>query len=87
MLKKGDAEAGFWPAEPYFYPFYEEAERLDLPICFHVGTGFSGSMPLDRLSYFSFHQLPPVGAERLPDADHLPGARAVPEAALGFRGG
>ncbi len=56
VLKKGDAEAGFWPAEPYFHPFYEEAEKLDLPICFHVGTGFSGSMPLDRLSFFSFHR-------------------------------
>ncbi len=56
ILKKGDAEAGFWPAEPYFYRFYEEAEKLDLPICFHVGTGFSGSLPLDRMSYFSFHK-------------------------------
>ena len=56
VLKKGDAEAGFWPAEPYFYRVYEEAEKLDMPICFHVGTGFSGSMPLDRMSYFSFHQ-------------------------------
>jgi predicted TIM-barrel fold metal-dependent hydrolase len=56
VLKKGDAEAGFWPAEPYFYRFYEEAEKLDLPMCFHVGTGYSGSMPLDRLSFFSFHK-------------------------------
>ena len=64
VLKKGDAEAGFWPAEPYFYPFYEEAEKLDLPICFHVGTGFSGSMPLDRMSYFSFYRfhLPELNA-------------------------
>ncbi len=26
-------------ADPYFYPFYEEAERLDLAICIHQGTG------------------------------------------------
>jgi uncharacterized protein len=56
VLKKGDAEAGFWPAESYFFRFYEEAEKLDLPICFHVGTGFTGSMPLDRMSHFSFHR-------------------------------
>jgi len=56
VLKKGDAEAGFWPAEPYFYRFYEQAEKLDLPICFHVGTGYSGSMPLDRMSFFSFQR-------------------------------
>jgi predicted TIM-barrel fold metal-dependent hydrolase len=28
--------------DPYFYPFYEEAERLDLPICYHQGTGDPG---------------------------------------------
>jgi len=26
-------------AEPYFYPIYEEAQRLDLPICIHTGPG------------------------------------------------
>lgn len=26
-------------AAPYFFPLYEEAERLDLPICFHQSTG------------------------------------------------
>src|SRR6185295_11364188 len=26
-------------SDPYFFPLYEEAERLDLPICFHQGTG------------------------------------------------
>jgi uncharacterized protein len=39
VQKKGNEEAGFWPAEDYFYPLYEEAERLDMPICFHVGSG------------------------------------------------
>jgi predicted TIM-barrel fold metal-dependent hydrolase len=39
ILKKGDREAGNWPAESYFFPLYQEAQRLDLPICFHVGTG------------------------------------------------
>jgi predicted TIM-barrel fold metal-dependent hydrolase len=39
VMKKGDREAGRWPADPYFFPLYEEAERLDLPICFHTGSG------------------------------------------------
>ena len=39
VLKKGDVEAGRWPNQEYFFPLYEEAERLDLPICFHLGSG------------------------------------------------
>lgn len=27
------------PNDPYFYPLYEEASRLDLPVCFHASTG------------------------------------------------
>ena len=26
-------------AEPYFFPIYEEAQRLDMPICIHTGPG------------------------------------------------
>lgn len=26
-------------SDPYFFPVYEEAERLNLPICFHTGIG------------------------------------------------
>jgi predicted TIM-barrel fold metal-dependent hydrolase len=38
-LKKG-IECGHRPAnDPYFFPFYEEASRLDLPICIHIGVG------------------------------------------------
>ncbi len=39
VLKKGDTEADKWPADDYFYPFYEEAQRLDLAICLHLGSG------------------------------------------------
>jgi predicted TIM-barrel fold metal-dependent hydrolase len=39
VLKKGDLEAGKWPADPYFFPLYAEAERLDMPICMHLGSG------------------------------------------------
>lgn len=27
------------PNDPYFFPLYEEAQRLDLPICFHAAQG------------------------------------------------
>lgn len=39
VLKKGDNEARHDPHDPYFFPLYEEAERLNLPICIHTGTG------------------------------------------------
>ena len=32
VMKKGDPDFGRWPADPYFFPLYEEAQRLDLPI-------------------------------------------------------
>lgn len=39
IFKKGDDEVGHQPNDPYFFPIYEEAERLDMPICFHTGSG------------------------------------------------
>ncbi len=27
------------PSDPYFFPLYEEASRLNLPVCFHAGIG------------------------------------------------
>ena len=41
VLRKGDQEAGHWPADPYYYPLYEEAARLDMPLCFHLGSGMA----------------------------------------------
>jgi predicted TIM-barrel fold metal-dependent hydrolase len=29
-------------SNPYFFPLYEEAMRLDLPICIHTGSGSTG---------------------------------------------
>jgi predicted TIM-barrel fold metal-dependent hydrolase len=63
-LKKGDAEGGYWPSDPYFFPFYEEAERLDLPMCFHVATGNIAPMPPEKALYEQFYReiLPTVHA-------------------------
>jgi predicted TIM-barrel fold metal-dependent hydrolase len=54
VLKKGDREAGKWPADPYFFPFYEEAERLDLPICFHTGSGIPDFSPAREFTLGQF---------------------------------
>jgi uncharacterized protein len=54
VLKKGDREAGRWPADPYFSPFYEEAERLDLPICFHTGSGIPDFSPAREFTLGQF---------------------------------
>ncbi len=64
VLKKGDLEAGKWPADPYFFPLYEEADRLDLPICVHIGSGAPDFVPAREFSLGSFmrSQLPTVHA-------------------------
>jgi len=54
VLKKGDLEAGKWPADPYFYPLYDEAQRLDMPICFHLGSGIPDFPSSDVFSYGRF---------------------------------
>jgi predicted TIM-barrel fold metal-dependent hydrolase len=54
VLKKGDREAGKYPAHPYFEPFYAEAERLDLPICIHTGSGVPDFSPAREFSHGQF---------------------------------
>ena len=54
VMKKGDREAGKWPADPYFFPLYEEAERLDMPVCFHSGSGTPDFPPAREFPLGSF---------------------------------
>jgi predicted TIM-barrel fold metal-dependent hydrolase len=54
VLKKGDREAGKWPADAYFFPLYEEAQSLDLPICFHTGSGTPDFSPARDFSLGQF---------------------------------
>ncbi|HEY3118559.1 MAG TPA: amidohydrolase family protein [Chloroflexota bacterium] len=72
-------------AEPYFFPLYEEASRLDMPVCIHTGPGcpaltevldnrIGGSFPGVRL-------LPLIGFQ------HLVGNRIperFPDLRIGF---
>jgi len=51
VLKKGDQEAGKWPADPYFFPLYQEAERHNLPLCFHLGGGTPDFTSAKELPY------------------------------------
>jgi predicted TIM-barrel fold metal-dependent hydrolase len=38
--KKGVDNGNRLASDPYFFPFYEEASKLGLPVCFHTGRGF-----------------------------------------------
>ena len=38
VLRKG-VEYNRPASDPYFFPLYEEAERLNIPVCFHLGNG------------------------------------------------
>jgi predicted TIM-barrel fold metal-dependent hydrolase len=39
LLKHGLEAGGRNAADPYFFPVYEEAERLNVPVCFHTSIG------------------------------------------------
>ena len=41
VFKKG-LECGRTASDPYFFPLYEEASKLDVPICIHTGTDGPG---------------------------------------------
>src|SRR5262249_25728195 len=58
IMKKGAPDFGRCPVDPYFFPLYEEAQRLDLPICFHQGTGMPDIQTGPNFSYGRFQRLP-----------------------------
>jgi predicted TIM-barrel fold metal-dependent hydrolase len=50
-------------SDPYIFPLYEEAAKLDLPICFHAGNGNFDHYDLHVRDFgFSTFKLPVVGA-------------------------
>lgn len=57
VLKKGDREAGSWANDPYFFPLYEEAQRLDMPICFHTGSGVPDFTPAREFTFSRFYRI------------------------------
>jgi len=52
VFKKG-IECGRSASDPYFFPIYEEAARLDMPICIHTGTGNPPSTGVDSGGRFN----------------------------------
>jgi predicted TIM-barrel fold metal-dependent hydrolase len=54
VLKKGDREAGKFPAESYFDPLYAAAEKYDLSVCFHTGSGVPDFTPAREFSHGQF---------------------------------
>ena len=61
--------------DPYFFPIYEEAARLDLPICVHTAAGcpaFTEVFTLERNSSFPFIRMLPLIAFRDLVANKIP---------------
>lgn len=62
-------------ADPYFFPIYEEASRLELPICVHTGSGSPTLLNLFDLqisSTFANQVVLPLFAFRDLVANHVP---------------
>jgi len=55
-------EEGRLLSDPSLFPLYREAERLDLPICIHAGTGDFAYYHQYGQDVFSRFKLPSVGA-------------------------
>ena len=74
IFKKGDLEAGRWPSDPYFFPLYEEAERLDMPVCFHTSTAAAESGPTaNRGTLFIRRKAPAINGIVSLLTDSIPG--------------
>jgi predicted TIM-barrel fold metal-dependent hydrolase len=71
--------------DPYFFPLYEEASHLDLPICIHTGAGCPDwTRPIDVTTSFTFPhvRLPPLVAFRNIVANKIP--ERFPRLRFGF---
>lgn len=70
---------------PYFFPIYEEASRLNLPICIHTGSGAPSLLALfdtQRNSTFAHNRILPLIAFRDLVANKIP--ERFPELRFGF---
>jgi len=76
--------------DPYFYPLFEEAERLDLPIASHIanatpldGGPLSGHVPGEQLRRRSLPRLFSAVGDRHPGAPDQSHSRAFPQVTVG----
>jgi predicted TIM-barrel fold metal-dependent hydrolase len=68
--------------DPYFYPLYEEAERLNLPITVHIANGNPINADLVRHSRFWTFRVPTVAACQAYLVSEVP--RLFPRLRVGF---
>lgn len=54
VLKKGDREAGKYPADAYYDSLYAAAEKYDLAVCLHTGSGIPDFSPAREFSHGQF---------------------------------
>ncbi|HEY2990003.1 MAG TPA: amidohydrolase family protein [Candidatus Binatia bacterium] len=70
-------------SDPYFYPLYEEASRLDMPVCVHSATGsFAVHDFFERESGFNKFKLAVVGSFHSVLFEGIP--ERFPQLKLGF---
>jgi predicted TIM-barrel fold metal-dependent hydrolase len=70
-------------SDPYFYPLYEEAERLDLPICIHASTGsFEWAELFEHETGFGRFKVPVLSAFHCLVSDGVP--QRFPKLRFGF---
>jgi predicted TIM-barrel fold metal-dependent hydrolase len=55
-------EGDYLISDPYFYPLYEEASALDLPICVHAGCGNPAFTELTKNEAFPRNKFPVLSA-------------------------
>jgi predicted TIM-barrel fold metal-dependent hydrolase len=68
--------------DPYFYPLYEEAQRLDLPITIHIANGNPINADLVRQSRFWTFRVPTVSACQVYLVSEVP--KLFPKLRCGF---
>ena len=69
--------------DPYFYPLFEEASRLDLPVCVHASAGsFEWLQLFDRESGFAQFKLPVLSSFHTIVYDGIP--EKFPKLRIGF---
>jgi uncharacterized protein len=61
VYKRAVEAGGKLVCDPYFFPLYEEAERLDMPICIHTGNGDPNKFGLSDSSLTGLEVRPQIG--------------------------
>lgn len=72
-------------ADPYFFPVYQEASQLDLPICVHLGAGspsFRNILNVEISNTFPYTRLAPLIGFRDIVANRIP--ERFPDLQFGF---